>query len=91
MTKKTYKVDWIEHLDAAVQHINDRNIDWLGGYSPRQILFGRMTRALNPLYRQSLQDEDIMDGEVQRAFDGEQQPRVEDNVPRIIRTWEIGQ
>ncbi|KAI5449348.1 hypothetical protein NCC49_004799 [Naganishia albida] len=65
-------VRWTTALNDAVAVINNRKLSWLGNYSPRQILFGRGTTAPTALHRQAFEDRDIVDAEVQKAFDNEQ-------------------
>lgn len=67
--------------------LNDRKISWLAGYSPRQVLFGRCGKSPLALHEQALLDREVIDDEVQKAFDEEQLKRVERSQPRIERQW----
>lgn len=87
----SYSASWVENLQKAVSAVNDRKLEWMGGYSPRQVLFGRSTMAPTARHRQSAEDRDILDAEVQKAFDAEQMRRVEANEPRTIKEWHVGQ
>lgn len=85
---KTYNTAWTDTLDSAVQQINDRIIPWLGNYSPRQILFGRIGKAPSQLHSQAFVDREVMEGEVEKAFDTEQERRKDRDHPRVEREWQ---
>ncbi|KAG7530931.1 hypothetical protein FFLO_04709 [Filobasidium floriforme] len=82
---------WTLRLQGAVTALNDRRIEQLGGYSPREILFGRLDEKLVPIeLQEALADRRDLEMTATNSRDEDIEARAQPQKGQL-KPFEVGQ